>query len=214
MQFGDAALQGALDLQHPERIVFEYPRAMIHLMNYNDPEFENGFVIGHGIGTIASHFADKRITVAEIDEHIVALSRKYFNYSLHNVAIGDGRQLLRDSPEHTYDYVVLDAFSSKGTPRHLLTLEFFQLISGKLDAEGMVIINLMGKGEADRLVQAVHATLGEVFSYRKSFMLPAEQAHDVKSILLAGSKKPIAFQTRHMAGFIEIHLGQGHIIMD
>jgi spermidine synthase len=29
-----------------------------------------------------------------------------------------------------------------------------------------------------------------------------------------GSNKPIGLQARHMAGFNEIELGQGHIIMD
>lgn len=53
LQFSGDAIQGALDLDHPRRVVFEYPRAMIHLMEAGEPYFEDVFLIGHGIGTIA-----------------------------------------------------------------------------------------------------------------------------------------------------------------
>jgi spermidine synthase len=91
MQFSKEALQGALDLNNPERIVFEYPRAMIHLMEFNDPSFNDVFVIGHGIGTIAGYFSEKRFKVAELDDKVVELSKLCFGYRKDNVIVGDGR---------------------------------------------------------------------------------------------------------------------------
>ncbi|MBE1445184.1 hypothetical protein GGC63_004652 [Paenibacillus sp. OAS669] len=35
LQFSDHAVQGAMDLKDPKRIVLEYPRAIIHLMEAN-----------------------------------------------------------------------------------------------------------------------------------------------------------------------------------
>lgn len=32
LQFSNEAIQGAMDLDQPERILFEYPRAIIHLV--------------------------------------------------------------------------------------------------------------------------------------------------------------------------------------
>ena len=85
LQFLDEAVQGAIDLNNPQRIMFEYPRAMIHLMEVNNPSFEDVFVIGHGIGTIASRFSDKRFKIAELDDKVVELSKRYFGYRQDNV---------------------------------------------------------------------------------------------------------------------------------
>ena len=214
MQFSNEAVQGALDLNNPQRIVFEYPRAMIHLMEYNNPSFEDVFVIGHGIGTIAGYFSEKRIKIAELDHQVVELSRRYFGYSKDDVVVGDGRQILLGEEAHAYDYIILDAFTDKGTPAPLTSREFFRMTREKLNSEGSILINLMGKGENDRLIRAIHTTLSEEYAYTKSFSLPSEGIRDLQNIILMGSNDPIGFQARSMAGFIEIKLEQGHIIMD
>ena len=215
LQFLDEAVQGAIDLNNPQRIMFEYPRAMIHLMEVNNPSFEDVFVIGHGIGTIASRFSDKRFKIAELDDKVVELSRRYFGYRQNNVVIGDGRHILGSEEPHTYDYIILDALHDKGTPRHLTSVEFFRMTSGKLDSQGSIIMNLMGKGENDKLMKAIHTTLGQQYAYTKSFrLLSSEGVKDQQNIIMIGRNKPIGFQLRQMAGFTEIELGEGHIIMD
>ncbi|NEW09098.1 spermidine synthase [Paenibacillus sp. SYP-B3998] len=214
MQFSNQAIQGALDLNNPDRILFEYPRAIIHLMAFNNPTFEDVFVIGHGIGTIASHFAEKRFKVAELNEKVVALSKQYFGYHKDNVIVGDGRHILSSEAPLAYDYIILDAFTDKGTPEHLTSKEFFKITKEKLDARGSIIMNLMGKGENDTLMNAIHTTLSEEYAFTKSFSLQSEGAADIKNIMIIGSNKPIGFQLRNMAGFTEIDLGQGHLIWD
>lgn len=214
MQFSNNATQGAIDLNNRERILFEYPRAIIHLMEFNLPAFEDVFLIGHGVGTIAGHFAQKRFKVAEVDSEVVELSRRYFGYSPDNVVIGDGRQILEGEEPQKYDYIILDAFTAAGTPRHLISSEFFSIAHSKLNAEGYLLMNLMGKGEHDPLINAIHTTLAEEFTYIKSFTLPSEGAADIRNIIIIGGFMPIRFQARHMAGFNEIQLGQGYLIRD
>lgn len=214
LQFSDDAIQGAIDLKDPKRIVLEYPRAIIHLMESNDPSFENAFIIGHGIGTIAGHYPDKRFTVAEIDEKVVELSRVFFNYRKDNVVVGDGRQILRNEEPNRFDYIILDAFTKEGTPFHLTTMEFFKLTKEKLGSRGSIIMNLMGKSKNDKLINAIYTTLRETYAYAKAFSLPGEDAADLRNIIVIGSNKTIDFQPRAMAGFFEIELGQGHIIRD
>ncbi|MEX2461812.1 MAG: fused MFS/spermidine synthase [Paenibacillaceae bacterium] len=214
MQFSNMAIQGAMDLNNPDRIVFEYPRAMIHLMEFNDPSFEDVFVIGHGIGTIASHFLEKRLKVAELDDQVVELSRRYFGYNQDNVIVGDGRHILGSEKSQAYDYIIVDAFTNKGTPHHLTSKEFFRITRKKLNSEGSIILNLIGRGGNDKLMNAIHTTLREEFAYSKSFSLPSEGVTDIINIIIMGRNKPIGAQVRHMAGFTEIELGQGHIIMD
>ncbi|WP_397361874.1 spermidine synthase [Paenibacillus sp.] len=214
MQFSNHAIQGAMDLNHPERIVFEYPRAIIHLMECNAPSFEDVFLIGHGIGTIAGHFPEKRFKVAELDSEVVELSRRCFGYSQDNVMIGDGRQILEGEEPQKYDYIILDAFTAAGTPRHLISREFFSIAHSKLNSEGYILMNLMGKGENDPHINAIYTTLAKEFTYIKSFSLPSEGAADIQNIIIIGGFKPIHFQARQMADFNEIQLGQGYLIRD
>lgn len=214
LQFANEDIQGAIDLLQPDRILFEYPRAIIHLMELNHSEFENVFVIGHGIGTMANHYANKSFRVAEIDPLVLEMSRTYFHYTLDNVHIGDGRALLYAEKDHQYDYIILDAFTSQGTPQHLISKSFFQITASKLNDKGYLIINLIGKVNHDRLINAIYTTLQEVYSCIEAFALPTEGVADKQNMILMASHQPIYYQGRHMAGFEKIQLGQGYIIED
>ncbi|WP_246553286.1 spermidine synthase [Paenibacillus tritici] len=214
LQFSGEAVQGALDLDHPRRVVFEYPRAMIHLMEAGNPYFEDVFLIGHGIGTIAGYCAEKRFKVAEINPKVVDYSRTHFGYDQDNVLIGDGRSLLEEEEGHRYDYILLDAFTAAGTPPQFTSLEFFRLTRDKLHGHGAMIMNLMGRSGNDRLISAIHTTLSEVYPYTRSFALPAEGNADLRNIIMVGSARPVPCHSRHMAGFSEITPGIGHVIRD
>ena len=214
LQFSDDAIQGALDLKNPKRIVLEYPRAIIHLMESNDPSFENVFIIGHGVGTIAGHYSDKTFLVAEIDEKVVELSKEFFGYQKDNVVVGDGREILRNEEPNRFDYIFVDAFTKEGTPYDLTTLEFFEMTQEKLNSRGSIIMNLMGKTKNDKLINAINTTLGETYGFTKAYALPGEDTSDIRNIIVVGSHKMIEFTPRAMAGFIEIELGAGHIMMD
>lgn len=216
LQFSDGAVQGAADLKDPQRVVLEYQRGIIHLMECNDPDFDSVFIIGHGIGTIAGQYPGKWFVTAELDEKIVELSRQFFGYRSNNVVIGDGRQILAEQQPGSFHYIILDAFSSKGTPQHLTTLEFFQLAMDKLAQGGAVILNLAGKLRNDRLSAAVYTTLSEAFAYVRAFFLPATRgrSEDYGNLIIAGSNRPIEGHARLLAGFVEVRLEQGYIIRD
>lgn len=216
LQFADEAIQGAMDLQDPGRIVLEYPRAMIHLMEYNRPSFDRVFVLGHGIGSLAGFYPEKRFKVAEIDERVVALSRAYFGYAPDNVAIGDGRALLEAEPPAAFDYIVLDAFHAKGTPVHLRTLEFFALTREKLAPGGALLMNVMARAGRDAMAAAILTTLGEVYPCTQAFVLPGARdgAADLRNLLLAGSDTPLRFQQKELAGFVETTLEPGYCLRD
>lgn len=216
LQFSDGAVQGAMDMKDPQRVVLEYQSGIIHLMDCNDPAFGDAFVIGHGIGTIAGHYPGKRFVVAEIDEKVVELSRRHFDYEMNNVVIGDGRQILAEQQRGSFDYIILDAFTPKGTPLHLTTLEFFHIAMDKLRSGGAVILNVAGKIRNDRLSAAIHTTLGEMCAYTRAFFLPVAGAgtDDFGNVIIIGSNRPIEADPRLMSGFSEIEIEQGHIIRD
>lgn len=214
LAFSDGAAQGVLDLDDPERIVFEYPRAILHLMDTYLPDYSEAYVIGLGIGTIPARLQDKRVKVAEIDPRVKEVSRRYFGYSATNVEVGDGRNLLEKEPNLAYDYVILDAFTEKDTPLHLLSEPFFMLCRDKLNERGALIMNLFGRGSSDTLIRAVHTTLESVFPYTCCFELPQTGVADKRNILLMGAQQPIRFREKEMAGFVAFKPEEGYIIQD
>ncbi|WP_151733283.1 fused MFS/spermidine synthase [Paenibacillus tengchongensis] len=214
LQFSGDAIQGALDLNRPQRVVFEYPRAIIHLMEHNAPLFHAAYIIGHGIGTLPGYFADREIRVAEASAEVLALSRSRFGYSRDNVTVGDGRTLLEGEPDRRYDYIVLDAFTAAGTPVHLVSQEFFALFCAKLHPRGAILLNLMGRGGRDQLIGAVHTTLGGAFPYVEAFALPADGPGDVRNVIMMGSMRPIAYLARQLAGFVPFTPAPGYVLRD
>ncbi|MFD0714303.1 spermidine synthase [Paenibacillus sp. GCM10027626] len=211
LQFSADAIQGALNVRCPERIVLEYPRAIIHLLDYNRPFFAKAFMIGHGIGTIARNYEEKRFIVAELDEQVAALSKAYFHYRHNNVVIGDGRERLTQEADGQFDFVVVDAFTSAGTPLHLVTKEFFRMSAQKLAPGGAIILNLFGRSAHDPLIAAIYTTLLAAFPFAKAFALPAEGR---RNMLLMASTASIGYEAAAMAGFREIELEQGYCISD
>ncbi|WP_025679189.1 spermidine synthase [Paenibacillus massiliensis] len=213
LQFGDGAIQGAQDLEQPERVVLEYPRAMIHLMEHNLMQFDRAFVIGHGIGTIAGYFSDRRVITAELDERIRDISEAYFNCQIQDVRLGDGRALLAEEQSDSLDYIVVDAFSDSITPSHLVCSEFFELAADRLNPDGTILLNLIGS-PADRWIHAVHSTLQLHYLYTLTFILQPEHVREHTNIIMVGRQRPIAYQARHMAGFKYFLPPQGHIIRE
>lgn len=214
LQFENEAAQGAIDINSPERILFEYPRAMIHLMESNDETYEHVFMIGHGIGTLPRALPGKRFTIAEINRDIAEISQNYFGYPDEDILVGDGRMLLDQEPDETYQYIIVDAFTEQGTPEHLSSVEFFKLAADKLDSRGSVLLNLIGRRGHDYGLNSIFTSLRQVFPYTKAFTLPEGGFGTLNNLLLAGSKKPVRYQERKLAGFQETILDDGDLIYD
>lgn len=214
LQFASEAVQGAMDMNRPERIILEYQRAMLHLLQHHVPDPGRVFIIGQGTGTIASHLSGSEVIVAEIDPLVAEISRSFFGYAGDAVCIGDGRALLEQEKPNSFDVIIVDAFSEQGTPSHLASLGFFQLAAEKLDQEGLLLLNLFGRGADDIWIAALTSTLREVMEDVRVFSLPASQPHEPRNMLIAGSRKPIQYQAHGMAGFVEVEPPSGYIIYD
>ncbi len=125
-------------------------------------------LIGLAAGTISKQyslvFGDIPIDGVEIDPAIVRVGRAYFamNEPNLNVVVADGRVFLAHIARR-YDVVGIDAYRLPYIPWHLTTIEFFQQVRDHLSDEGVVAINV-GHTDSDwRLVEAMVATLGQVF---------------------------------------------------
>ena len=59
--------------------------------------------------------------------------------------LGDARLRLKDAPDHHYDLMVMDAFSSDSVPAHLLTSEALDLYLSKLADRGLLVFHISNR---------------------------------------------------------------------
>jgi hypothetical protein len=110
-------------------------------------------VVGLGVGTLAAYARPaQHWTFFEIDPAIerIARTREYFSFMEScgdrcRVVIGDARVSLGRVPEHTYDLLVLDAFSSDSIPMHLMTREALSLYLSRLAPDGVLVMHISNR---------------------------------------------------------------------
>lgn len=135
---------------------------------YTPDQVESVALIGLAAGTMARQYTavygPLPIDGVEIDPKIVRVGREYFemNQPNLNVIISDGRYALAHS-DRRYTVIGIDAYRLPYIPPHLATVEFFQQVRDHLVADGVLAINVGRAGEDYRLVEAMLATLLQVF---------------------------------------------------
>ena len=110
-------------------------------------------IVGLGTGTIACYGrTNETWTFYEIDPLIqrVAFNPKYFTYirdcpPAKRIIIGDARLQLANAPDASYDYIILDAFSSDAIPVHLMTREALALYERKLAPGGSIAFHVSNR---------------------------------------------------------------------
>jgi len=110
-------------------------------------------IVGLGTGTIACYGrSNERWTFYEIDPLIerIAFNPKYFTYlrdcpPAKRIVLGDARLSMQQAPDSSYDYIILDAFSSDAIPVHLMTREAVQLYLRKLAPGGSIAFHVSNR---------------------------------------------------------------------
>jgi hypothetical protein len=109
--------------------------------------------VGLGVGTLATYATpDQHWTFFEIDPAIERIARtpSYFTFlescgDRCNVVVGDARISLAQAPEHSFDLIVLDAFSSDSIPLHLMTREAMSLYVSRLAPGGALLMHISNR---------------------------------------------------------------------
>jgi hypothetical protein len=107
-------------------------------------------VIGLGAGSLACYKQpDQQWTFYEIDPSVVGIAHdpRYFTYMQDcapdaDILLGDARLSLVSAPDHAYDLIVLDAYSSDSIPVHLITREALALYQRKLAPGGVLAFHI------------------------------------------------------------------------
>ncbi len=162
---------GIHSVYHPDAVlsagIWDY-FLLAPLMRAAPPE--NLLLIGAAAGTVAGLYTDiygpLPITGVELDPQILQVGADYFGavWPNYTPVAADGRRWLRQQgPDVTYDVIAVDAYRPPYIPFHLTTVEFFQLVYDHLSEDGVVAINVGRTPTNFALVDALTATLQEVF---------------------------------------------------
>ncbi len=136
-----------------------------------EPAPRNALLIGLAGGTVARQltaaFGPIPIDGVEIDPEIAEVADQYFALDdLPNVRVevADGRYALKTNAE-TYDLIGIDAYRQPYIPFQLTSREFFEEVSSHLEPNGVAVVNAGRTATDFRLVDALGATLRDVFPY-------------------------------------------------
>jgi hypothetical protein len=111
-------------------------------------------VIGLGAGSLACYARPTEgWTFYEINPAVEQIARdpncftfmSRSNAKSLRVVLGDARLQLKNAPDHAYNLIVGDAFSSDSIPVHLLTREAFRLYDAKLAPGGLLAFHISNR---------------------------------------------------------------------
>lgn len=123
--------------------------------------------VGLGAGTLAAYGRKGDFfRFYEINPAVIEAASADFQFlagsaATTDVVAGDGRLRLAEEPPHSFDAIVLDAFSDDAIPVHLLTREAFQMYFTQLRASGTLAIHVSNRyldlnPVVERLARAFH----------------------------------------------------------
>jgi hypothetical protein len=160
----------------------------------------NLLLIGLAAGTVSELYTNIYgpilITGVELDPQIIEVGRRYFGMNQPNLTAiaADGRRWLRQQPaDARWDVVAIDAYRPPYIPFHLTTVEFFQLVRSHLREDGVVAINVVRTATNFALVDALAATLAQVFPTVYAIDEPGP-ADNLGNTLLVATVQPTSLQ--------------------
>jgi len=194
----DDNLHSAMDLNNPNRTVFEYT-------DY----FNLGFLLSSNIARVLfiggggftgpkaflNDYPKVTVYVAEIDPEVIRVAEEYFAVNASNPRLHiyneDGRILLQENSQK-YDLMVLDAYSKSYVPFHLMTTEFFKEAASHLTSGGSVISNLIAatSGDQAQLLRAEVRTMNTVFPNVYVFPVRGADYQDPQNVIILGTLLP------------------------
>ncbi|QSW99884.1 spermidine synthase [Haloterrigena alkaliphila] len=194
------ARHSAMDLEDPDRHVFEYTTYFHLPMLMADDVDDVGDVlfIGGGGYTGPKDFErsyDVDVDVVEIDPEVTDTAEAYFglehgeNMTTHTT---DGRQYLQNTGEE-YDLIVLDAYKKDQVPFHLTTVEFMELVSDRLADDGRFHANVIAAptGSAGEFYRAQRKTMDEAFG--ETYAFRTSDANAIQNIEIVATNEETDF---------------------
>jgi spermidine synthase len=142
------AAQSGVPRDGNSEMLFDYNQRFFELASGLRPQ--KLLLIGGGVFTLPmaleASLTDINIDTVEIDDGLVELAEKYFNFQTSDrvrVINADGRKFLNKN-RTKYDMIIIDAFEHVTIPRSLTTIEAVKMLKQNLKDGGVAAINFIG----------------------------------------------------------------------
>lgn len=191
LHFAKDQLQSSMCTSRPNELALDYTKTMMGFLLLNRHPKHLG-MIGLGGGSLAKfcyrHLPDTRITVVEINPHVIALRDDFLvpeDDERFEVIEACGADFIRHT-ELEFDVLLVDGFDLGGLPTQLGSLGFYENCRQALSDQGVLVLNLHALDPSyelllDRIARAFDGNLAEV-SVKK----------DGNTIVFAGKNIPIS----------------------
>lgn len=144
---GSEALESAIDLDDPKRLVVHYSRSLYGAL-FIQPKPQRVLMIGLGGAgfhrLFAAAFPGSLLQTVELDPKVLELTTTHMGFkptANTPVTIMDGRMFVKRDRQQ-WDWLILDAFRGGFVPPHLKTEEFYRECAARLSERGVFISNL------------------------------------------------------------------------
>ncbi len=197
---------------------------------------DNMLILGFGTGTVSgkinAFFPDVFVEGVEIDPVVIELAREYFGLQESEsliVHVDDARHFLQAS-EKKYGIIFNNAINAKFIPFHVVSKEFFELASDKLDKDGVLANYSFYSGDKTILRESIGATMCMVFPSVYSLDFPVQNVSLLFGFKEETSKEEIAARVEaakqqhnlpeanplfeHFLQMQEVNCLQGEVITD
>ncbi len=218
----DSTPEGAMNPDTGD-LVMEYQHYWRLPLLKDQAKLESALFIGAGAfgmpEVLSREFPQARVDVAEIDPQVIEAGRQFFKLSEHprvQAHAGDARHFLRSHRDQRWDLIFGDAYAGvRSIPSHLVTKEFFQLVSDHLTPEGIFVMNAISAVQGDKaeLLSGLLATLKTVFPHVEAFAVQGPRLLAQNVIILASRQdwKPWITDRFYAAGTWQNRILQTHV---
>jgi len=137
-------------VQTTERDEFIYHEMLCHVPLFAHGAVERVLIVGGGDGgmlrEVLRHPGIKQVTMVEIDETVIEISKKYlpnhaqgaFDDARFQLVISDGAQFVRETWEK-FDVIITDSSDPIGPGESLFTLDYYQSCKNCLSEGGILV---------------------------------------------------------------------------
>lgn len=164
LQTGPRGIQSGVRMDGSSEPVFWYTKELARITLEKQPS--SILILGGGAFTLPEYFGEKlpdaRVDVVEIDPKLEAIAEDYFYFTKpRNVELifADARSFINQT-DRRYDVIIIDVFGDTSIPFSLLTSEYGEQVSARLNDNGIVLANIIAgvKGPCRALFDAANAS--------------------------------------------------------
>lgn len=171
-QFGKMLLLDGM-VMTTEKDEFVYHEMITHVAMHTHPNPKRVLVVGGGDGgairEVLKHPSVEKATLAEIDERVIAVSKKYFPQiagsledSRVEICVGDGIHHVEQAA-NTYDVILVDSTEPVGAAVGLFQKPFYQAIYNALKEDGIMVAQTESPWFNRELITQVFRDISSLF---------------------------------------------------